>query len=237
MPTFVAAATKNDQSLGSGAGSLTGFDLNCGTGSNRCAVVCVVFDDGNTHIITGVTVGGVACTEIASEYNPPSATGVALHAWRLIAPATGAQSVVVSYADGTINRACVVVALAYEDVDQTTPIANVVTAENASGIDVAAMDVTVSSATGDLVIVFGGAATALTITCDTGTERADVNRATNGTTSGMASEQAGAASVATEHTWSANADWGAIGFSLVAAGGAPSAFSAYYQQYYQKVLA
>ena len=90
------------------------------TGSNRAIYVGTYARDLGVGDVTGVTYNGVALTQIgltqADDNND-------LKLWRLVAPATGANNVVVTNSGTRPMSACV---LSLADVDQVTPDGTVV---------------------------------------------------------------------------------------------------------------
>jgi hypothetical protein len=214
--TYVAVATKNDESFSTGGGALTGFNLDC-TGADA-AIVFVGWLDGGGHTIDSVTIGGNTMTSIGAAADG-SNNGELIQGFYYANPGTGNQSVVVDPSTGSLNRAAVVVAISLSGVDQTTPTSGYTT--TGSGIATSTeADVTVSSATDNLVLVAAACEAAVTFTADTGTERADIQRTTNGNISMCVSTEAGAASVATQHTIISAQRWSGYGFSVDAAAAA-----------------
>ena len=117
------------------------------TGSNRVLVVSVSIRDGATWTVTGVTYGGVALTQLGV-----IATVAAYkhYLWRLVAPAAGANDVVVSVSNSTRIAAN---AVTWSGVDQTTPFDTPATNSSAGATSIAAA-ITVPA--GDLGIAGGG---------------------------------------------------------------------------------
>ncbi len=108
------------QSNAGGATYSNSFDAGS-TGSDRCLIVAAFCDTSSTDSVDSVTYNGVSLTEvqqITAEYPNPWIVGVSL--WRLVAPATGSNTLTVNYNSTVDTRA--VFALVYSGVDQTTPI-------------------------------------------------------------------------------------------------------------------
>ena len=211
-------ATKNNETLGTVAGSLTGFNLDCGVTSNRFAFVQVSFENTNVHIITGVTIGGAAMTSLGAKV---TVAFQAVHGWYYIGPGTGNQSIVVSHdgGSGVSVRACNIHAVAYSGAHQTTPTSGYATG---SGLPSTDADVTVVSAVGELVIGAFTGNNGTWTTDDAGaTELVDTTVSGSGGNSGTMSERPGAASVAMQHTPPTNR-WAGFGFSLAPSDAAAS---------------
>lgn len=197
----------------SGAGSAThAFDA--GTASNRVLYVAVNWSSAVAHSVSGVTYNSVAMTALGAAI---TISANRMRAWRLVAPASGANNIVVSHGGGAGVADYTVTAFVVQDADQTTPHSGYTTA---TGTDFSApltSSVTVTSEAGDLVVV------AHSIEGNTGTpaaaptnytERTDQASGVYGTTMGDA---AGAASVATTATWtgpSLTNGWIAFGWSV-----------------------
>ena len=108
------------------------------TGSNLVLYVVVMTSDGTTgdRVVQGVTYNTVAMTNVGSHdvtSFPVSGGGGSIYIWRLIAPATGANDVVVTWNGGNVTRGYVR-AISFTGADQTTPEDGVtaVTASNAA---------------------------------------------------------------------------------------------------------
>lgn len=87
------------------------------SGGNR--IIDVVCGLRSRTVVLTATYGGVSMTEIRRDQHPTS-TAISSWAFRLVAPATGANNVVVSHSGGTLGLACG--AISHTDVNQTTPI-------------------------------------------------------------------------------------------------------------------
>lgn len=187
-----------------------------GAGANRLLVVDVaVGASGDTGITLGVTFNGVPMTSVAKVHSNNSNQGY-VERFQLVAPATGTFNVVVTVTGGTPDLEGGSVSCS--DVNQTTPLQNIVTAFGSS----ATPSIAVTSAVGNMVIdavVNGGA-----IASSLQTSRWIQNQ--NGLTAGgngASSTADGAASVTM--SYAVAADWWAIiGADIVAAagGGAPA---------------
>ena len=156
--------------------------------------------------ITGVTYAGVAMTSIGT-----SAGATLVHLWGLIAPATGANDVVVTAS--AAGNGIVAGAISYNGVDQTTP--------NSGFAAAGALTVNVTSAVNDMVMdtVSSDGGSAYTPGANQ-TERWDVAQTGGGDSfSGAGSHEAGQATVTMSWTGGgASPRIGAV--SVEAAGGA-----------------
>ena len=85
------------------------------TGSN-CLYISVAFDAAAAYTFTDVTYNGVSATAVPSASDE---TGRSIYLFRLLAPATGANTLVVDW-DGT-QSGMVISVLALDAVNQTTP--------------------------------------------------------------------------------------------------------------------
>lgn len=90
------------------------------SGSDRVLIVGIVglSDVPPPHDVVSVTYNGVAMTKIGEQDN----AGVHTELWRLVAPATGANNVVITL-DGSFDTSWLIgMAKSFTGVDQTTPI-------------------------------------------------------------------------------------------------------------------
>lgn len=121
------------------------FSHTC-AGSNLALFVYIAFlAFSDPPVTTGVTYNGVAMTRIKLS-GAGTLNGESGELWGLIAPATGAQDVVISY-DKSVTQSDAG-ALSFTGVDQTTAWDGAVEDHAATGVPSSA----VTSATGDLVI-------------------------------------------------------------------------------------
>ena len=193
-PVFDAATT----GTAANAGSLT-FSHSVGAaGTNRLLIVAVSIDN---RTVSGVTYNGVAMTSVGSATNGKQIS----HMWRLIAPATGANNVVVTLSGGGDD--IIAVATSYTGVDQTTPLGTPATATGTS----TTASVTVTSATNELVVD--------SVSSNLGTLTVDASQtqrgnAVAGDNQGGASEEAGAASVVMSWTIGSSSAWASVGVGI-----------------------
>ena len=130
----------------SSSSSLT-FSHTC-TGSERLLLVAVshvvIFDD--VPGTQSVTYNGVSMTSIASTNISTGFGRVLTQLFRLVAPATGAHDIVVTFSKTAyLGPTC---AISYTGVDQTTPVDTGSTDNDATG----GTSIVISSASGDLVL-------------------------------------------------------------------------------------
>lgn len=182
-------------------------------GSNRAALVNVTLFNSTHLTATSLTVGGssTGVTLLHEDANGVNTDDRKHHVvYRVVAPASGAQSVVFtasgSFSDGAIE----VVSLT--GVDQTTPTGTVATAEGSS----AAPSVSVTSASGELVVdAVCGFFPAGTVTTDASQTQRVENESWGGNDAIAAmSTEAGAASVTMSHTLGSSAEWSIAGVSF-----------------------
>lgn len=202
-PVFDAAASGSVAS----ATSLT-FAHTC-TGADRLLLVTAA----NAIIadVSGVTYGGVAMTYVADILRGDT---IRIHLFRLIAPATGANDVIITLVSGA--TAIVGGSQSFTGAHQTTPLG---TPATASGYDTAP-SIAVSSATGELVADAVGTEPNNAPTVGAGqTERWNLGVGT--TVRAAGSTEPGAASVTMSWTLGATQRWVIIGVSIkpAAAGG------------------
>lgn len=181
------------------------------TGTDRAAFAGGCAVDGSPDLVSSGTYGGVAMTE---RWDAVFATFYTHFGLTLVAPATGAQTVTITFGGQNGNSSLAVVTAT--SVDQTTPFGTAATATGNSTTP----SVAVSAATDDLVVdsvayVGTGAATA-----GTGQTGRTANTSIGAEMGHATSTEAGAASVTMSWTI-ATANWaiGGIAFKAAAAGG------------------
>jgi hypothetical protein len=190
--------------LGQGAlaASSLSWSHTVGSGTNRLLVVGVV-----GACVPSVTYGGVALTHAGQVYNnnvAPSTTDL----FYLVAPATGTNTVQVSYSGCTSDVEAG--SISFSGVNQSTPLAHITT-NFGSGTN---PGVTVTSASGDMVVDVVGNGSAIASSSQTLRWVKNQNTSTaHG--DGAQSTAAGASSVTMGY--SVTADWwGIIGADVVA---------------------
>lgn len=207
-PAFDSVATDVGANHG-GAVTFTGPTV--AANSNRVLIVDVVTAGAAwPTTVSGITYDGGAMTLVTSVESPNGYSRT--ERWRLIAPATGAKSIVVTFTGPGISYA--IAARSYYDVNQTTPLGTSATASANSGTN-ATVDVT--SATGELVIdAVGVTEPATTATVGSGqTQRSNVVSSGGFTDQRCATaEEDGATSVTMNWTLGASAMWSIIGSPL-----------------------
>ena len=178
------------------------------TGSNRLLFVCVALvRAADTDVITA-TYNSVSMTQVA-DHDHSLAAVLSNRIFRLIAPATGANDIVVS-TDGTA-MAVHAAGISFTDGHQTTPEG---TASGADGVASPAT-VSVTSATGEIVIdsVEWNGNSALTVGAGQTAFQNESDGASGTPRQGGASSEAGAASVTMSWT-SSNTVWGIVGIPV-----------------------
>ena len=141
LSTARAAITVVNASSGVGTTTTT-VSHTVSNGTGRILVVGVGIDDVG-FTITGATYGGTALTLIGTKQSANSRMAL----YYLINPTVGTANVVITISAGVTDVA--VGAVSLTEVDQTTPLG---TFASAAGTNTAAPSVTVSSATGELVL-------------------------------------------------------------------------------------
>lgn len=154
-----------------------------GSGSSAVLYALVSVNNNNSQTITGVTYGGVAMTQVATF------DGNKVKIYRLLAPTVGTANVVASFSAATDGF---VFTGSYFGVDQVTPDSNATSAYNSSGV-------TVTSATGNIVIGIAEDAAGRTAWTATGAQTYSTYLSA-GTATSAFGRAPGAASVAM--TWS-----------------------------------
>lgn len=198
------------------SGGNPSFSHTC-TGANLVLYVLIAQRYG-TSGVTAVTYNSVAMT-LLSDYDDANETHTFVY--RLVAPATGANTVGITQTD---SRSLGYTAISCTGVDQVNPEGTIVQATGGG----TAVSATVSSAVNDLVldVLAWYRPVAETATVGAGqTQRQNTSHTTVGAAS---STEAGAASVAMTWTMSAAADWNQIAVPVKAggAGGGAGALSA-----------
>jgi hypothetical protein len=118
-----------------------------GAGSNKVLIVGISIDrTSNVNVISGVTYGGVALTNIGNTTSTSNVNRVSL--WRLVNPASGTANVVVTPVDGN-SVDFIAGATSYFGVHQTTPVGLFAQVSSTGGGN---PSVDVSSAIHDLVV-------------------------------------------------------------------------------------
>src|SRR3990167_2897336 len=124
-------ALARDASSGSNDGSGTATSLTYAhtcTGTNLVLIVGAFLDNDTSDTITGITYNGVALTKI-NGVSGSSDQGYST-LWYLIAPATGANNIVVSWTGANNISSC---AISYTGAHQTSPIDSNNTGTNGGG--------------------------------------------------------------------------------------------------------
>lgn len=198
-------------------------------GSNLAiyAKVCQWAVSDANGLCTGVTYNGVALTKIADSGYAPSAGDRAM-IFRLLAPATGANNMVFTFAGGGLNGGIVVIE-SYSSVNQTTPEG---TAATNTGTGSTAVTVTVSCAASDICIdateADGGLASSITMAADSGRTQTGNSNSNSGLGAASYDTSPGGSEVM-DWTLNANATWAIAGIAIKDAGGPPPVFHGLYR--------
>ena len=181
-------------------------------GSDRVGIVKVgMYHFGSAPYVSGVTWDGVAMTLVGTDVGAANKIGSSM--WIIVAPPTGASSIVITFTAGGVYGAAG--AESYSGVNQSAPTSGTATANGAS----TAPTVTVSSATDDLVTDSLGCYNTAPTPHASQTQTFVDN--VLGTVFGTGSYEAGAASVVM--SWAeSQVEWGQVGVNLEAAGGGSS---------------
>lgn len=173
------------------------FSLNVGSGSNRLLVVWV-----GGSAITGVTYNGTAMTQIGSTVDGSTSM------WRLVNPTSGSNTVSIT---GTVN---VAIAAAFNNVHQTTPVAN--NASSVSSGSSASVAIT-SGTSNDMKIMASYDVLADSFTQSGGTGTQIGSTVTSASFQRMAAFRNGGASTNPAAAYSDSLSWVVIGCLLKAA--------------------
>jgi len=185
----------------SGTGTSLTWDHQA-TGDNRIVLVHVGMENNAGQTVSSVTYGGTALALVGSK---SSGSLVRTESWRLVAPATGVQSIVVTFSASVTADAY---AVTYTGVSQGSPLG---TYASAAGVS-ATISVAATSGSGQLVVdaeIWNGT--------DAGSAGAgQTERTINGfgNSNGAMTEEAGAASVTMSRTIS-SAAWAIGAMSLL----------------------
>lgn len=211
MPTYDNSAKLASTGNGTMTLSLTT------SGSDRYLLVGIGTSTGMT--CTGITYAGVSMTQIGSPVdNTDSGAGSRLYVFELIAPASGANDIVASFSGPPSYRT--MIGISVTDAHQTTPTGTSATSTTNNS---ATPSVTVTSATGELVVDFHSAHNTL-VTFSAGSGQ--TSRQTNTTDIGMCcSTQDGAASVVMDWSNTNNRWYSSRGIPIKPAGGGGTAYT------------
>lgn len=203
-------------SIGSGPSDTTAFTV--GAGSDRLLLVHPAWFDQTfaPGTVSGVTWNGIALTQVPSAFEQLNAGGgvtLAVDAWYLVNPDTGAHNVVVNWQDGS-NDVNFTGISSWNGVDATVPLGTAVTNSGASGNG----SVVVSSAAGEIVAGVIMVEEALGADVASGdTQLFEIDNADFLVANGA--QQNGAASVTLDWTLTSASGWAANGVPLKPAGG------------------
>lgn len=187
-------------------------------GVNRCAYVMALCADAGVSDATEVRMDNSAGTLFTKQGASLSiSTVMKLSLWRLIAPASGSHPIFMKAA--AANAVMALIAVNYQDCDQTNPNGTIVTASGTN----ATPSANVPSAVGQLVADFLGwldtAASGRTITVGSGqTSRQEIEGATLLSEAGAASSTEVATTTSTTMDWTMSGapsdGWATFAFAL-----------------------
>lgn len=182
--------------------ALTSTNIVTTSGANRCLFVHCAVGDSSFLVVgpTAMTYNGVALTKI---WQTNGTTFVRSDGWVLVNPATGANSLIVTYGATAADQTCLIW-VNLTGVNQTTPN-DTAAVQGGSGT---APAVTVASAANDLVLCGVVTDAENTLTVNVGTQILKVQNVGSDTDYGV-SQIAGAASVSP--SWTTGSDNFAIG--------------------------
>lgn len=179
--------------------------------SNRVLIVTIA-QRNNTTGITSVTYNGVAMTQIGSvQVNTTPNPDLSVAMFYLLAPATGANNVVVTFAAATTNA--IVGASTYYNCAQQAPNFAQVSGVNPNGTS-STLTVAASSSSPGLSMVVDVVGTTGTPALTVGSGQTANHNATNASVSSGSSREAGAASVVMSWSWTGAQDYAAIAVNL-----------------------
>ena len=189
------------------------------TGQYRLLIVNVSAFDGTDRIPTGVTYDGVAMVKVADQTQGSNAASM----WYLVAPSTGADDIVATFA-GTVDSINMG-GISFTGVDQTTPLG---TAAKAASAGSDAPTVTVTTVARDMVVdsLAQGDESSNTATNAAGTyqtERHDVGQSTNHAGGAGSTEVATGTSTTMSWTLGNSMPWAIIGVAIKGQAGTAAA--------------
>lgn len=217
-PAWAQVAADAGSSYESSTGETSGSWSHTTTGSNRALYVACTLPNGGADITTATaTYNSVSMTAISTQ----TATRQ-IRVFRLVAPATGANNIAVSWT-GSDDLRCI--AESYTGVDQTTPEDTPVAIDGSSGGTSSTGDVT--STSGNIVmdvIVAGGGVTGLTVGASQTEIGQYIGAGGAGTSAIGASYESGATTTTMSWSWTGFVSyWGFAWDINAAAGGGASA--------------
>jgi hypothetical protein len=188
-------------------------------GSNRALYVFVGNSDGTPKTVSSVTWNVASPESLTQIHDTTTANFQRVEVWRLIAPTAGTDNVTVTLSGST--TAAIVVVVAVEDIDQSTPNGTVV---KATGTGSADSSVAVGSAVGkralDFIYRFSN-------DLDVGADQTELENVFQTEASAASSHEAGAAT--NTFTWGiggsgtvSNWEWTGVALSLNEVGGGGS---------------
>jgi hypothetical protein len=187
------------------------FSLTVGANDNRLLLVGFLADDATP---TSITYGGVAMAEVPDNPTQAMADQV-LGVYYLVAPATGANNVVITFA---VAQAILIgIAASFYKCDQNNPFGTIV--RDGEVNHAGPIRSTIASNTSEFCVDFAANISSEAMTVDGGQTQLENVTETDVL---AASTETGAASVVMDWTTVGNSTWGAIGIPLKGASPGPS---------------
>lgn len=128
--------------------STSGYNHTGGSVTNGCAVILISYQDSTPGTISSVTYGGNTCTLVGTVHTHHTSNGIAIY--RLLAFPSGSQAVVVNFSEAMNSH--IITTITYSGVHQTTPFGTTSAVDDFDTVNPARSEVTISSATGELVL-------------------------------------------------------------------------------------
>lgn len=198
--TFDAASTVN-----SGAVTTQTWSHTC-SGANRYLLVSV---GANGQDATGVTYAGVAMSSLGTQQE--SATGYRVTLWGLVAPALGANNIVVTFPIALANECK---GASFNGVEPTNPTGTVVLGQNPAGTTATATLVVSSTATELVVDSFVWNQNSFPAAASPGAQQTLIGAGAGNFVRNAMSYESGSVSVAMSWTCTAATNWAIAGVPL-----------------------
>ena len=208
-----AVTTKADADMSSAGGTFS-FAHDSGQTGNRFLLFGMAWRSSSAITILGVTYNSVAMTQFGGVVN---SAAIRAHLFGLVGPASGSNTLEVSYSTGGVNATYVAGAATYYGVDQAAPYSNYTMSRDTSSASPRFSVGTVTSISTALGVAFHCCNTNSTASPGNAqTERYDIRRTNAGTAAASLSDATGAADTVFHDTWSVDAatNWIAFGASL-----------------------
>lgn len=215
--TFDAVATGQ---INTGTGTTLTYSFTMGSVTDGCLTVFANLGEATGNLFASCTYAGTAMTQIGTTQQVGGSGNGRLAAWRLTAAqglAAGTANVVITTTaplDTSPREVICSVALSWANVDQTTPVDNVV--QGASAPTSTNPSRTVTSATNSRALAAACAGDAFSAVATTARSTATQHNYSTATGGGClaVSERAGSASETFTYTISSSDTWANFGFNL-----------------------